>query len=435
MTKPKFTPDPPPVGATDAEVIAWGKRQLDRIEDWWPKDLEDRLAALELRFPYKPGTWPIVDSTEVDFNSYQIRSTFPYNAYFKKTPLEGTARIGDFNVSTGGIDWFENVDWDGPDQASGFNPPDYDADGNLLNLSSYQGSTKQVQAIVSTDGGRSWSQRGQVLNLEAELGHKVYFNPADQTWYAFGYESTPPTTETEGKVFTSNDFGVTWTQVWSGNPSNPSIGLFASSTGDMVFRDNNYWVWQWSEQGSGTYFFLISTDQGRTWPTKAVIDTTGTYPVERRIETRSCMCYDEVNNYWYMGTRPLSGSNYGGIIRQPGPNISGGGWSLVYLDAGTRQGIAAWEGNVLMTGVGGVVYSEDGGSTWNVFGSEIRGDNYSLSVSTNGGILFGGENSAGPFRYTGSGNFIDEGAIANWPDGDNDNDVRVVMMIDPDAKR
>jgi len=63
MTKPRFTPDPPPVGGTKEEILAWKKRQYDRIHDWWPKDLEKRLAALELAFPYKSGTWPIVDTS------------------------------------------------------------------------------------------------------------------------------------------------------------------------------------------------------------------------------------------------------------------------------------------------------------------------------------------------------------------------------------
>lgn len=74
MTKPKFTPDPPPVGASREEQLAWFQRQFDRIEDWWPKDLEDRLKALEIAFPYKSGTWPIVDSSSV---SFRAESTIP----------------------------------------------------------------------------------------------------------------------------------------------------------------------------------------------------------------------------------------------------------------------------------------------------------------------------------------------------------------------
>jgi len=69
VTKPKFTPDPPPVGGSSEERVAWTQRQYARIEDWWPKDLEDRLAALELRFPYKSGTWPIVDASSVKFTA------------------------------------------------------------------------------------------------------------------------------------------------------------------------------------------------------------------------------------------------------------------------------------------------------------------------------------------------------------------------------
>jgi hypothetical protein len=69
VTKPKFTPDPPPVGASQQELLAWEKAQFDRIEDWWPKNLEDRLKALEIAFPYKSGTWPIVDVASLDFTA------------------------------------------------------------------------------------------------------------------------------------------------------------------------------------------------------------------------------------------------------------------------------------------------------------------------------------------------------------------------------
>jgi len=73
VAKPKFTPDPPPAGGSSEEQIAWAQRQYARIEDWWPKDLEDRLKALELSFPYKSGTWPIVDGSS--FNVAALSAT------------------------------------------------------------------------------------------------------------------------------------------------------------------------------------------------------------------------------------------------------------------------------------------------------------------------------------------------------------------------
>lgn len=60
FTKPKFTPDPPTIGG-DPILVEWTKRQLDRVEDLWPKSLERRVAALEGALPYARGTWPILD--------------------------------------------------------------------------------------------------------------------------------------------------------------------------------------------------------------------------------------------------------------------------------------------------------------------------------------------------------------------------------------
>jgi len=72
LSRPKFTPDPPPEGA-DPRFIEWANRQFQRIEDWWPKDYGDRLRALELLTPYKSGTWPIIDSSSFRVTAEAIR--------------------------------------------------------------------------------------------------------------------------------------------------------------------------------------------------------------------------------------------------------------------------------------------------------------------------------------------------------------------------
>lgn len=66
MTKPRFTPDPLPDGL-DPALASYLQRQFDRINDWWPKDLEDRVKALEKDFTYISGDWPIVDYSYVQF--------------------------------------------------------------------------------------------------------------------------------------------------------------------------------------------------------------------------------------------------------------------------------------------------------------------------------------------------------------------------------
>ena len=68
MAKPKFTPDPVPDGM-DPQLAEYLSRQLNRIEDWWPKDYEERIQALEQLAPYCTGTWPIVDYSNITFES------------------------------------------------------------------------------------------------------------------------------------------------------------------------------------------------------------------------------------------------------------------------------------------------------------------------------------------------------------------------------
>ena len=77
MTKPKFTPDPPPYlkGMPFEQAfplfVDWKIRQENRAEDWWPKDLEARVQALELLAPYCIGTWAIADAAYVNFG-YEV---------------------------------------------------------------------------------------------------------------------------------------------------------------------------------------------------------------------------------------------------------------------------------------------------------------------------------------------------------------------------
>ncbi len=74
MAKPKFTPDPVPDGM-DPQLAEYLSRQLNRIEDWWPKDYEERIQALEQLAPYCTGTWPIVDYSSVVFG-YEIVTSY-----------------------------------------------------------------------------------------------------------------------------------------------------------------------------------------------------------------------------------------------------------------------------------------------------------------------------------------------------------------------
>ena len=75
MAKPKYTPDPPPdvqgmpFDQAFPLFMDWKIRQENRQEDWWPKDYEARIQELEKLAPYCTGTWPIVDYSNITFES------------------------------------------------------------------------------------------------------------------------------------------------------------------------------------------------------------------------------------------------------------------------------------------------------------------------------------------------------------------------------
>jgi len=101
MSKPKFTPDPPPVTPSRVEA-EWLWRQFQRIEDWWPKSYDNRLALLELLQPYKPGTWPIVDSSYTNFSTANAEQVF-------ETTLLIYNEDTSFEESIGGYENFDGV--------------------------------------------------------------------------------------------------------------------------------------------------------------------------------------------------------------------------------------------------------------------------------------------------------------------------------------
>lgn len=77
MVKPKFTPDPPPnIDGLPVEqqvrmLFEHYQRQYNRIEDWWPKDLEERVQTLEQLVPYKLGPWTMVSVSSMDWD-YEV---------------------------------------------------------------------------------------------------------------------------------------------------------------------------------------------------------------------------------------------------------------------------------------------------------------------------------------------------------------------------
>ena len=87
MTKPKFTPDPPPylqgmpIEKAFALFADWAIRQEYRKEDWWPKEFESRVQALEKLVPYCIGEWTIADAAYVNFGFEVVPGILPTYAF------------------------------------------------------------------------------------------------------------------------------------------------------------------------------------------------------------------------------------------------------------------------------------------------------------------------------------------------------------------
>jgi hypothetical protein len=82
MTKPRFTAEPIPE-IDDPTLRAYLERHFNRLDDYWPQDLENRLAMLERQWPYLSGSWPIVDGSYVYFRD--VVPSYPATACIKST--------------------------------------------------------------------------------------------------------------------------------------------------------------------------------------------------------------------------------------------------------------------------------------------------------------------------------------------------------------
>lgn len=102
MAKPKFTPDPPPVTDDPALLREWMVRQFERIEDWWPKSLEQRVDALEDIAPGLVGTIPIVEGFYMSVEGWSQQTVFDL-------PNECLSGTSEFFGS--GVDYTDNYEY------------------------------------------------------------------------------------------------------------------------------------------------------------------------------------------------------------------------------------------------------------------------------------------------------------------------------------
>jgi len=286
VTKPKFTPDPPPVGGRSEERIAWAQRQYARIEDWWPKDLEDRLAALELRFPYKSGTWPIVDSSSVSFQVESVQSFVPALLVFDEAGKH-------YELSDNCVTGFDGVTNDRP------------VSGNDLLYTTAKSDLGHFVAIKSDGGttvdrfdGTTWSTHTLPLAGFSKSGVVWWNDRYILIWYRGGLGGLIVQESTDG-------------QSWSTLLNSTSNSLFPSSGYNALATDGTTLAFCGSQ--------LVSPFAAGVWrSTDGINWTFSNHDTEFLGVNPSSMFY--VNGFWWVGT------SKGRLYRASTPN---GPWTLV----------------------------------------------------------------------------------------------------------
>jgi len=341
MAKPRFTPDPPPVGATDAEVIAWEKRQLDRIEDWWPKDLEDRLAALELRWPYKSGTWPIVDGSSISFQA-EAAQVFQLTLAIIEDTLSSS---DDIWLSTAGADSLSE-----DRNSTDFNAIQYIADSPNGTLAWYAGTgtspgTRGISytqdnfaTVVSVDPPSP--------QFDDNQGLAIAWDPINDRWIIAGVHGSGQGTV----VMAANEDFTSWNVLFEN-----SSDSFRAGRGIATDGQGN-----WILTGTGSFIF------GGSWIAVSNNDfsSLGAYSVNNRHRgVDSAYYYDGA---WYtLGTRrrlvrstdtlPSSESSW---TIEIGTSVNEE--TFKHLVKGGSTIVAYWKsGNFAQ-----LVYSTDNGETW-----------------------------------------------------------------------
>jgi len=214
MTKPKFTPDPAPniEGVPVEQALRMFmdhvQRQDNRIEDWWPKDLEDRVEALELLVPYMTGTWPIVDYSSVTFG-YEVEKDIGECSRAEEFPSGSLVKIE--NCS--------NLDYSAPNNlviASG-QPFNYTGTG----LAAFDATTGSVKFAI-TDCNRK--------------GHKIVSTPGSSDRDLLAYIHWPCGGSTRTLLF--YDISGTLTYLGGVSLGSANAEIIAERDADILLSDS-----------------------------------------------------------------------------------------------------------------------------------------------------------------------------------------------------
>lgn len=248
MTKPRFTPDPLPDGL-DPELSSFLQRQFDRINDWWPKDLEDRVKALEENYGYITGTWPIVDYSYVQFEGAAEAAQL----------LEQKFAL--FNISSFAL----------ADTYVGFDPVDLDIiperTGTLLHGASNDlGETiiRDGDNLLRTTDFENWLSVSGDTDLGFMVGQTIFYVAySDGEWICIGRPSDAASTTRGFKVMVSTDGGETWAQRYKDTTTHAG-GVFATDGNGTLALGS-------SVASPRSSYVLWSDDNGATWNTSTML--------------------------------------------------------------------------------------------------------------------------------------------------------------------
>lgn len=272
MTKPKFTPDPPPylqgipVEKAFPLFVDWVIRQEYRKEDWWPKDFEDRVQTLERLSPYCIGEWTIADAAYMNFGYEVAQIVDPAFALFTLSAV---------SISTTDYDGFGAF---GSSIGSSIGVITSDPDGTIAAIDN-------DDLLISTDAV-SWS-----TITAATLGH-ASGSPIKRAVYSDGkwVIICVPTSGTGFRVLHTNDF-VSFDVVYE-TTDRVTEGIHTADTdGSGNFVLAGYDI---STQITTAWY---SSDNGETWGESSGL------PNATLLSRRGTSAFYEGGRWFILGTR------------------------------------------------------------------------------------------------------------------------------------
>ena len=241
MTKPDYSPDPPPVkgpneSADDfiVRINEYNTRQFERIRDWWPGDWADRVDELEDRNAQITCTVPIVDYSYISITGETEVVVDPALLLFRN-----------------GFSQLSETDYDGWDAGRNFSAATLvsdivnDGKGTMVAVSSsdLESSTDALTWSAVTSPGM---KAGQALS------GLVYSN---DEWVCIGQA---PGSSAGIRVASSTDLS-SWTQEYE-----TTLAPSARAVAHCCDTDGNGNICVASYDGT-TSKILYSTDNGSSW--------------------------------------------------------------------------------------------------------------------------------------------------------------------------